>query len=109
MSKGMEACIDVYPLEVWAKLEEKLETLSDFTRRNRDFKRRFFSGSEPCDVDKQGRILIRQEFRNHAHLTKEVYIVGVGNHLQIWDKEAWEDYRSGLDEDFEALAEEIFQ
>jgi MraZ protein len=104
----MEACVDIYPLEAWAKLEEKLESLSDFNRRNRDFKRRFFSGSEPCDVDKQGRILIRDEFRKHAGLTKEVYIVGVGNHLQIWDKEAWEQYRSGLDDGYEALAEEIF-
>ncbi|MDR0468427.1 MAG: MraZ N-terminal domain containing protein, partial [Peptococcaceae bacterium] len=41
LSKGIEECIDVYPLEAWAKLEEKLDEFNDFTRSNRDFKRRF--------------------------------------------------------------------
>ncbi|MCL1805034.1 MAG: division/cell wall cluster transcriptional repressor MraZ [Clostridiales bacterium] len=110
LSKGFEGCVDVYPMETYKKLEEKLSTLNDFNRRNRDFKRRFFSGTEPCEVDKQGRILIKQEFRAHASLAKEVYIVGVGGHMQIWDKETWEDYRGGIsDENYESLAEEIFQ
>ncbi len=109
LSKGMEACLFVYPMEAWAQLEEKLNALSVFNRRNRDFKRRFFSGSGECEVDKQGRTLINQELRGHANLTKEVYIVGAGDHLEIWDKEAWENYRGGLDEDYEALAEELFQ
>jgi MraZ protein len=109
LSKGMEACLFVYPMEAWAQLEEKLSTLSVFNRRNRDFKRRFFSGSGECEVDRQGRALINQELRKHANLVKEVYIIGAGEHLEIWEKEAWELKRDKLDEEFEALAEEIFQ
>ena len=109
LSKGLEACLFAYPMDAWAKLEEKLNTLSVFNRRSRDFKRRFFSGSDECEIDKHGRTLINQEFRAHAHLTKDVYIVGTGDHLEICDKETWENYRGGLDEGFEALAEEVFQ
>lgn len=106
---GQKECLFVYPMEVWAKLEEKLSGLNDFKRRDQDFKRRFFSGSEESEVDRQGRTLISQKFRSRGKLAKEVYIVGAGDHLEIWDKEIWEQYRSGLDEEYETLAEEIFQ
>ncbi|MEA4891315.1 MAG: division/cell wall cluster transcriptional repressor MraZ [Peptococcaceae bacterium] len=107
--KGMESCLFVYTLEEWGRLEEKLNSLSVFNRRTRDFKRRFFSGSSECETDRQGRININQELRSYAHLEKEVYVIGAGDHLEIWDKAAWDSYRDGLDDDYEALAEELFQ
>ena len=106
---GQKECLFAYPMEVWAKLEERLNGLNDFKRRDQDFKRRFFSGSDEGEIDKQGRTLISQKFRNRGKLVKEVYIVGAGDHLEIWDKEIWERYRVSLDEEYESLAEEIFQ
>jgi len=70
---------------------------------------RFFSGSSECETDRQGRININQELRAYAHLEKDVYVIGAGDHLEIWDKAAWDSYRDELDEDYEALAEELFQ
>ena len=109
LTKGLESCLFAYPMDAWAKLEERLNSLSVFNRRHRDLMRRLFSGSDECEMDKQGRSLINQEFRNYAQLTKDVYVVGAGDHLEIWDKDAWERYRIGLDDTFEALAEEVFQ
>ncbi|HCP14429.1 MAG TPA: cell division/cell wall cluster transcriptional repressor MraZ, partial [Peptococcaceae bacterium] len=77
-------------------------------KKIRDFKRRFFSGSSECETDKQGRININQELRSYAGLLKDVYIVGAGEHIEIWDKAAWEHYREDLDIDYESLAEELF-
>jgi len=108
LSKGLEECLFVYPMESWARLEEKLNALSVFNRRNRDFKRRFFSGSRECETDRQGRLLIHQEFRHYGNLTRDAYVVGAGDHLEIWDKETWEGYREGLEKDYESLAEELF-
>lgn len=108
MAKGMEHCIFVYAMEEWARLEEKLNALNVFNKKIRDFKRRFFSGSSECETDKQGRININQELRSYAGLNKEVYIVGAGEHIEIWDKAAWEQYRDSLDVEYEGLAEELF-
>ena len=108
LSKGLEACLFIYPMESWTKLEERLNSLSVFNQKNRNFKRRFFSGSGECEIDRQGRTLINQEFRSYANLVRDVYIVGAGDHLEIWNKEAWEDCRVRLDEEFESLAEELF-
>ena len=99
ISKGHEACLQVYPLEAWEKQAEKLVALDDFSRANRDLKRRFFANSRSCEIDKQGRTLINQVFRSHAHIAKEVYIIGSGDHLQIWDRDRWEEYRVRLEGD----------
>jgi len=110
MSKGLEACLSVYPLDVWAKLAEKINSLNDFNPQNRALKLRFFSGSGEGEIDRQGRTLINHEFRNHAHLTKDVYIVGSGDHVQIWDKKLWEEYRDGpLENEYTSNAEAAFQ
>jgi MraZ protein len=108
IAKGMERCLFVYTLSEWSSLEEKLNSLNVFNKKIRDFKRRFFSGSGECDTDKQGRILINQELRSYANLSRDVYIIGAGEHIEIWDKAAWEAYRDDLDGDYEALAEELF-
>ena len=109
LSKGMEKIVCVYPMDTWAKLEEKLNALNSFNMKNQKFKRRFFSGSRECEIDRQGRTLINQEFRSYGNLTRDVYIVGAGDHLEIWAKEIWERYRDELDNEFESLAEDIFQ
>ena len=109
MSKSQEKCVNVYPLEAWSKLVEKLDGLNMFRRGDRDFNRRFHAGSDESEIDRQGRTLIKQDFRVHGNLNKEVYIIGAGDHLEIWNKEAWELYRDKLDEGYESLGEELFQ
>ena len=112
LSKGSrkpQPRLRVYPLNTWEKLTEKLEGLNDFDPRNAEFKLRFFSGSVLCDIDRQGRLLLNQEFRSHGDITRDVYIVGAGNYLEIYDKEAWETMRANLDDSFDSLALEIFK
>lgn len=107
IAKGMEKCLFVYTMKEWGQLEEKLNALSVFNKKTRDFKRRFFSGSTESETDKQGRIHISQELRQYAGLMKDVFVIGTGEHIEIWDKEAWEQYRDSLDSDYESLAEEL--
>ena len=109
LNKDQEPNVCIYPMEAWLKLEEKLKTLNTFKKRERDFLRWFYSNSDECPIDKQGRMLINQEFRSHGNLTKEVYLIGVRDHLEIWDKKAWEDYRGGLDKACGSVAEDLFE
>jgi len=87
LTKGIDNCIFIYPLENWKKLEPELVKLP---LREADIKRRFLGGKEEVEIDKQGRILIPQHLRNHAKLQKECVSVGVGDRVEIWDKSAWE-------------------
>ncbi len=91
VTKGQEGCLFAYSQNEWKNFEEKIRTLPSYTNRNaRDFIRYFLAGAVECELDKQGRFLIPSNLRKHAMLEKEVVIVGVGNKIEIWDKQEWE-------------------
>ncbi len=107
VTKGFEACLFAYPAAEWANLEEKLRALP-FTQKNaRAFLRLFFSGAAECSFDKQGRILIPNNLREYARLTKDVVVIGVASRVEIWAKEEWDNFAAGAEPDYEKYAEEI--
>jgi len=101
VTKGLDNCLFVYPNEEWRNLEQKLRTLPLTSKEARAFIRFFFAGAAECEVDKQGRILIPSNLREHASLEKDLVIIGVSSRVEIWSKDAWDAYNddSSLDQD----------
>ncbi|MBS4540094.1 division/cell wall cluster transcriptional repressor MraZ [Clostridium sp. D2Q-11] len=107
LTKGLDNCLFVYPLEEWNILENKLKTLPLTRKDARAFVRFFFSGATECELDKQGRILIPSNLRDHAKLDKETTIIGVSNRVEIWSSSEWEDYNDDDDLSYENIAEKM--
>ncbi len=107
VTRGLDRCLFVYPLEEWKKLEEKLKTLP-FTKKDaRAFTRFFFSGATECELDKQGRVNIASPLREYAQLEKECVVIGVSNRVEVWSKSIWEEYFDEAEESFSDIAENI--
>lgn len=107
VTRGMDNCLFVYPLSEWNILEQKLKALP-FTRSDaRAFMRFFFSGAAECELDKQGRILIPNNLREHAKLLKDVVVIGVSNRVEVWSQEVWDQYSEQAGLSFEDIAEKI--
>jgi MraZ protein len=107
MTKGLDNCLFVYPLEEWEKLEQKLKALP-FTKSDaRAFVRFFFSGASECELDKQGRVLVPQVLKDHAQIKKDVVIIGVSSRVEVWSKEVWERYSQEAQQDYEVIAENL--
>lgn len=104
-----DACITAYPLDVWARLEERLQNQSSFERDIRAFLRLFYSGASECPVDGQGRILVSPQHREKAGLTREVIIVGALNRIEIWDRDRWEEFLTTSPVTFEDIASKLSQ
>lgn len=81
-------CLCVYSLEEWDKLDQKIQMLPN--TKASDVKRFLYSGSTKMECDSQGRVLIPLNLREFANLDGEAYILGMSNHLEIWNKEAWQ-------------------
>ncbi|MBR5390737.1 MAG: division/cell wall cluster transcriptional repressor MraZ [Clostridia bacterium] len=94
--RGLDNCIYVYSQEQWKSFEEKLSALPASKGRQL---RRFFSANFVCEPDGQGRILIPQVLREHAGLQKDVTVIGVMDHVEIWDSAAWKKYNDETDDD----------
>jgi len=87
VTKGLDNCLFVYRLEEWRVLEEKTRTLP--TSKARQIQRFLFAGAALVEPDKQGRVLIPQNLREHAGLSGDVTVVGVSTRAEIWDSARW--------------------
>ena len=107
MTKGLDNCLFIYPKSEWEILEAKLKTLPLTSKDARAFVRFFFSGASESTLDKQGRVLIPSNLREHSRLDKEAVIIGVSTRIEIWSKDHWDNY---IDEDnlsYESIAESM--
>lgn len=107
ITKGLENCLFAYSSEEWANLEAKIKSLPFTDKDVRAFVRFFFAGASECEVDKQGRILVPQNLRDYAGLEKDVYIIGVSNRVEVWDKNKWENYFEDENMSTDKIAEKM--
>ena len=59
-------------------------------------KRRILSSIDQATEDGQGRTQIPKSFRDYAKLSKDVVTVGMGNYVEIWSLEKFEEQMSGM-------------
>ncbi len=107
MTKGLDNCLFVYPKSEWSILEEKLKKLPLTNRDARAFVRFFFSGACECELDKQGRVLIPPNLREHSKLDKDAVVIGVSTRIEIWSKEEWDAYNNDDSLSYDSIAEKM--
>ncbi len=107
VTRGLDTCLFVYPMDEWKILEQKLKKLPLTKKDARAFTRFFFSGAVECEVDKQGRINIPQPLRTYASLDKECVVIGVSNRLELWQADLWDTYMTESEESFAEIAENL--
>ncbi len=109
ITKGLDHCLFVFPMDEWRQFEAKLKELPLSNSQARMFARSFFAGATECEFDKQGRVLLPQNLREHANLDRDVYITGAGSRVEIWDASTWETYTETMNTNMDALAEDMEQ
>ncbi|MEW6045618.1 MAG: division/cell wall cluster transcriptional repressor MraZ [Bacillota bacterium] len=106
-TRGLDRCLFAFSAAEWSKVEEKLRALPLTQGDARAFVRLMMAGAAPVEVDRAGRILLPPHLRQYANLQKDVYVLGVGNRVEIWDRVTWQEYASKAQSAFEAIAEKI--
>ena len=83
---SMDRCLCAYSSESWQQLSDRVSAMPFVKQRKM---RPLFAHAARCELDAQGRVLIPQNLRDYAGLTKSVTVVGCNNHAELWDSEAW--------------------
>ena len=91
LTKGLDGCLSIYPMDAWEAFETKLRALPLTNKNARTFTRFFVAGATNCELDRQGRILVPQTLREFAGLEKEVVLTGNLDRVEIWSKEKWSE------------------
>ena len=108
VTRGQERCLTVWPMGAFQQLAGQAQEAPVTDKAVRDYTRLLFAGASDDQPDKQGRLSIPPMLREYASLTKDVIVIGVGNRLEIWDAQRWQDYSDGREQAFSDLSDEVF-
>ena len=103
---SMEKCLCAYSAESWQALSDKVSAMPYVQQRRM---RPIFACAAKCESDAQGRVIIPQNLRDYAGLTKNVTVVGCNNHAEFWDSDAWSELNAieTTPENIAAVMEEL--
>jgi MraZ protein len=88
LTPHLEGCIAVWPVETFhAEIETREAQATDTYSRNAV--RDWFAAVDEIEIDSQGRVLISGHLRDYSGLNREVVIVGVHDHVELWSPERW--------------------
>lgn len=99
MISRLDKSLSGYTYDQWEIIEQKILSMAEKSENIRRFRRVFIGGAFDCTWDRQGRILIPPSLRQYAELEKEIVLVGVLDHFEIWSRENWEQENLAMEED----------
>jgi MraZ protein len=94
ITKGFEKCLYLYPPDAWKEIAEKLENPPKMNRDLRDLQRKFLGWATEAEIDKSGRLAIPMSLREYASLSRDVFIMGLGKRIEIWDASVYKEGES---------------
>lgn len=102
-----DGCLRIYPASFLGREMEKLSSLgatsADARRKSLEKLASVIQATEP---DQQGRIMIREKFRQHAGLGRQAVLVGRLDHFEVWDPKKWKKIAPPATT-FEEVAKEV--
>ena len=82
LTKHPDGCLLLFPRPEWEAFRARVAQLP----MDAHWWRRIFLGNAAeVDLDSAGRILVSPELRSAAGIEKEVMLLGMGSHLELWD------------------------
>jgi MraZ protein len=99
VAKGQDGQLVVYArADFEARATEVIDRPQD--KGGRRFSRTVFGGADLQTPDKTGRLLVKPDLRGFAELdpATEIAVVGVFDHIELWNRDRYVDDRSAGDE-----------
>ena len=91
LTKHPHGCLMLFPRTEWLQFRERIAQLPMSAQW---WKRIFLGNAMDVDMDATGRVLVSPELREAVGLTKEVVLLGMGNHFELWDKATYEAHEA---------------
>jgi MraZ protein len=104
-TRGLDGCIFLYPSDVWEKRESDMAaTLNVYVPENRMFMRLLLEYANDVGLDKQSRIMLPQELLTYAGITGSVLVVGLSDHIELWNPELYAQKVSIYESQYDEIA-----
>ncbi len=108
VAPGTDGSLALYTEEAFSRLADQLAQASPTGQEVRAFSRLFYAQAQPVEMDRQGRVRIPTELVQLAGLDKEVVLLGVRDHLELWSAHRWQEYLAEKQPHYDEIAERAF-
>lgn len=107
VTRGYEHCLIVVDQSRWLALIAEIDKNPLFSLTVRDTKRFLLGGAFTLRLDKQGRFVIPEGLMQYARIVQNVTVVGVGNWVEVWDQDRWQQKVDYLAENSADIADRL--
>ena len=105
---GLDPCVEVFSPRGYDDWTQRfLADLNRLGKKGRMMYRRFNASAQDEALDSAGRVRLARHLIEHAGLDRACVVIGVGDHIELWDPQRWRDHYAELDGQAEQLAEEL--
>jgi MraZ protein len=91
ITKHPHGCLMLFPRSEWLLFRERIGQLPMSAQW---WKRIFLGNAMDVDMDGTGRVLVSPELRQAVGLDREVILLGMGNHFELWNKATYEAHEA---------------
>ncbi|MGI9016377.1 MAG: division/cell wall cluster transcriptional repressor MraZ [Euzebya sp.] len=91
MTLGFDGNMVIHPVADWRVMRDSLGEMQRGNREQRRIARAIYGHASKQVMDRQGRVTVTQKLRTTCNLMKDVAVVGMGDHIEVWPAEAWGD------------------
>ena len=82
VTKNLGRSLLIYPRPEWEAFRDRLSALP---AESNPYKRLLLGNAVDVELDASGRILVAPELRKFAAIERDVMLLGMGNHFELWD------------------------
>lgn len=82
ITKHPDGALMIFPRPAWEAFRDRVASLPMSAT---GWKRVFLGNAMDVEIDGASRVLISPELRRAAHLEKDVMLLGMGSHFELWD------------------------
>jgi len=107
LTKGTDKCIYAYPWDEWKKYEDNFSNLNQYDPKQRYFLRSLLMWSEEVSLDSQQRLAVPKKLSEFAGISGKVCLVGMVDHIELWQPDTFQQYMEGFDESYEEVAQKV--
>ncbi|MCQ2314395.1 MAG: hypothetical protein MJZ56_04385 [Bacteroidales bacterium] len=94
-----DKCLEMFGMNDWRVMQERLGKLNLFKRENVMLVRRFNAGARLVKPDASGRLQIPKDIMEKCAIEKDVVITALTDRMQIWDKKLMEQEDASVSEE----------
>ncbi len=97
LARWYEGCLVLIDIKSWLAMYKRLVgDTKVIVSPIRDTERFILGSAFEVVPDEQGRIVIPERLLEYSEINEDIYFIGLGDRVEIWDKQKWEQREAGV-------------